>query len=405
MPASSPPAAGAKSPLLFSILVAVSTVGPLAMNIFVPSIPGLMREFSATSGTVQLTLTVYLAGIAVSQLFYGPLSDRLGRRPAMLCGLIVYVVASLACAMASSIELLMLARFFQATGGAAGMVLGRAIVRDLHGREASASVLGYITMTWVLVPMFAPALGGFLDEISTWRTSFLVLTGLGTAVLALAWWSLPETNLQAGAGASSRNTANARVLLRQPAFIVYTLTLAFCSAVFFSFIAGAPFIMVEVLGRSPLDYGLWFMLISIGYMTGNFLSGRYSETVGIDRMISIGNSLAIVGTCAMLGFALTGHLAPLTLFAPMLLVTLGNGLTIPGGTAAAISVLPGTIGIAAGVSGFVQTGTGALASQLSGHLQGTAPLAALWIMAASAILAGIVHRFKPPDGSRPPGGR
>ena len=160
MPSFVPSSRGAKAPLLFSILVAVSTLGPLAMNIFVPSIPGLMHEFSVSSGTVQLTLTVYLAGIAVSQLLYGPLSDRYGRRPAMLTGLVLYVIASLLCAVASSIEALLAARFLQALGGAAGMVLARAIVRDLHGREASASVLGYITMTWVLVPMFAPALGG-----------------------------------------------------------------------------------------------------------------------------------------------------------------------------------------------------------------------------------------------------
>jgi DHA1 family bicyclomycin/chloramphenicol resistance-like MFS transporter len=393
-----PPAAGAKSPLLFTILVAVSTVGPLAMNIFVPSIPGLMKQFNASSGTVQLTLTIYLAGIAVSQLFYGPISDRIGRRPAMLAGLTFYVFASALCAIAPTIELLMVARFFQAIGGAAGMVLSRAIVRDLHGREASASVLGYITMTWVLVPMFAPALGGFLDEIATWRASFYVLTGLGSVILALAWWGLPETNLQAGSlPASSHTRANALVLVRQPAFAVYTLTLAFCSAVFFSFIAGAPYIMVEVLGRTPFEYGLWFMLISVGYMAGNYLSGRFSEQIGIDRMITYGNSLAIVGACAMLAFGIGGNLGPATIFGPMLIVTLGNGLTIPNGTAAAISVLPGTIGIAAGISGFFQTGIGALGSQVTGQLQGSMPLAALWVMAASAILAGLMHQFRPSD--------
>jgi DHA1 family bicyclomycin/chloramphenicol resistance-like MFS transporter len=387
------PANGAKSPLLFMILVAVSTLGPLAMNIFVPSIPGLMREFSATSGTVQLTLTVYLVGIAVSQLIYGPVSDRIGRRPAMLAGLALYVAASGLCALASGIYTLMAARFLQAIGGAAGMVLARAVVRDLHGREASASVLGYITMTWVLVPMFAPALGGLLDEIASWRTSFYVLCALGSVVLFIAWWGLPESNLSAGSATPPDFWRNAATLLRQPAFITYTLTLGFCSGVFFSFIAGAPFIMVEVLKYSPLDYGLWFMLISIGYMTGNFLSGRYAETVGIDRMIGIGNLLAIIGAVLMLTFAMSGNLAPVTLFGPMLLVTLGNGLTIPGGTAAAISVLPGTIGVAAGVSGFTQTALGAAASQLTGHLQGTWPLVATIIMAASAITAGAVHHL------------
>ena len=134
----SQPAPAAQPMLFYGILVAVSTAGPLAMNIFVPFIPGLMDEFSTSSGAVQLTLTFYLAGIAVSQLFYGPLSDRFGRRPAMLVGLTLYVCASLLCAIASSIEMLMAARFVQALGGASGMVLSRAMVRDLHGREASA---------------------------------------------------------------------------------------------------------------------------------------------------------------------------------------------------------------------------------------------------------------------------
>jgi len=156
MSVQSPPAPAAQPLLFYAVLVVVSTIGPLAMNIFVPSIPGLMHEFSASSGKVQLTLTVYLAGIAVSQLLYGPLSDRYGRRSAMIFGLTLYVIASELCARATSIEALVAARFVQALGGASGMVLARAIIRDLHGREASASVLGYITMTWVLVPMFAP---------------------------------------------------------------------------------------------------------------------------------------------------------------------------------------------------------------------------------------------------------
>jgi len=395
MSVQSPSLPGTKPLLFYAVLVAVSTIGPLAMNIFVPSIPGLMREFSASSGTVQLTLTVYLAGIAVSQLFYGPLSDRYGRRPAMLTGLVLYIAASQLCALATSIEALMAARFVQALGGAAGMVLARAIIRDLHGREASASVLGYVTMVWVLVPMFAPALGGLLEQISTWRASFHVLSVFGTVVLALTIWRLPETNPRSARdGTETANLMSGfAALVRQPRFIGYTLTLGFCSAVFFSFIAGAPFIMTEVLFRSPLDYGLWFMLISVGYMTGNFLSGRYSQKIGIDRMITIGNALTIAGALIMLAAALAGALTPFTLFAPMLIVTLGNGMTIPNGIAAAISVLPGTIGAAAGLSGFFQMAIGATASQFTGFMQGTMPLASLWMMAAAAILAGLTHQF------------
>ncbi|MEM7425405.1 MAG: multidrug effflux MFS transporter [Pseudomonadota bacterium] len=379
----------------YGILIAISTIGPLAMNIFVPSIPGLMHEFSVSSGTVQLTLTIYLAGLAVSQLFYGPLSDRFGRRPVLLWGLALYVVSSGICSLATSIEALTVARFVQAIGGASGMVLSRAIVRDLHGREAAASVLGYITMAWVLVPMFAPALGGLLDEIDSWRTSFYVLSGFGTCVLLLVAWGLPETNPRDGRDLSEANRllSGMAALIKEPVFIAYTLTLGFCSAIFFSFLAGAPFLMVEVMGYSPLDYGLWFMLISVGYMTGNFLSGRYSQRIGIDRMITIGNGLALVGAIAMLLVGTLGTLTPLTLFGFMLFVTLGNGLTVPNGMAAAISVLPRTVGAAAGLSGFSQIGIGAAASQLTGTLQGSFAITTLWVMIAGAILAGLVHHF------------
>lgn len=385
--------------LFYGILVAVSTAGPLAMNLFVPFIPGLMDEFAASSGAVQLTLTFYLAGIAVSQLFYGPLSDRFGRRPAMLVGLTLYICASMLCAVATSIETLMAARFVQALGGASGMVLARAIVRDIHGREASASVLGYITMAWVLVPMFAPALGGFIDQFSTWRMAFYILSAIGTIILALTVWWLPETNPADGDNGTRLGSGMA-ALVREPKFIGHTLTLGFCSSVFFSFIAGAPYIMINVLDQTPLDYGLWFMMISVGYMTGNFVSGRYSQRIGIDRMITTGNMLSMIGAVAMLGFGAAGSLNPMTLFGPMLLVTLGNGLTIPNATAAAISVLPRNIGAAAGLSGFAQMTIGASASQLTGTLQQATPLAALWIMAVSAVLALSVSFFTRQSGSR-----
>jgi DHA1 family bicyclomycin/chloramphenicol resistance-like MFS transporter len=161
---------------------------------------------------------------------------------------------------------------------------------------------------------------------------------------------------------------------------------------FFSFIAGAPYIMINVLGQSSLDYGLWFMLASVGYMTGNFLSGRYSQTIGIDRMMTAGNVLAMCGTAAMVTFAVTGYLSSASLFGAMLLVTLGNGLTIPNGTAAAISVLPKSIGAAAGLSGFAQVAIGACASQFTGSMQQTVPLIALWVMLVSAALALVSHQ-------------
>ena len=163
----------------FAILVAISAIGPLALNIFIPSMPGLQAEFGVSYGMAQLTLTLYLIGMAVCQLIYGPLSDRHGRRPMLLGGLAVFVVASLAAAVAPSIKVLIAARLLQAIGGAAGIVLARAMVRDVFERDKSASVISYITMACVVAPMVAPVLGGFIDKVSGWRMDFWLLAAIG----------------------------------------------------------------------------------------------------------------------------------------------------------------------------------------------------------------------------------
>ncbi len=193
-------AAPAENRPSYAILIAISAVGPLALNIFMPSMPGLQKEFGVSYGVVQLTLTLYLIGMAACQLVYGPMSDRVGRRPMLLGGLSVFVVASLIAALAPSIEYLIGARLLQALGGAAGIVLARAMVRDVFDRETSASVISYITMAFVVAPMVAPALGGFLDTRFGWRADFWLLTVLGALVLASAWVWLPETHVNRSQG-------------------------------------------------------------------------------------------------------------------------------------------------------------------------------------------------------------
>ncbi|HUF44853.1 MAG TPA: multidrug effflux MFS transporter [Aestuariivirgaceae bacterium] len=378
----------------YGILVAVSAVGPLALNIFVPSMPGLQSEFGVSYGVVQLTLTLYLIGMALCQLAYGPLSDRFGRRPVLLAGMTLFVAASVMAALATSIGMLIAARLLQAVGGASGLVLSRAIVRDLYDRDRSASVLGYITMAFVIAPMLAPTIGGLLDQLAGWRASFVLLALLGIAALAATWRKLPETNRNRAPsiGLHSLLAGYAR-LVRMPSYLAYAFTLGFASAVFFAFIAGAPYVMVVVLGQTPLDYGLWFMIVSLGYMTGNFLSGRYSQRVGTDRMVTIGNLVTMAAGLACLAAAVAGIMSPVTLFVPMLFAALGNGLTIPNGTAGAISVDTSMVGAAAGLAGFLQMGIGAGSAQLVGVLQDAEPFAVFWIMAAAAALATLTHRL------------
>ena len=376
----------------YAILIAISAVGPLALNVFMPSMPGLQLEFGVTYGVVQLTLTLYLIGMAVCQLVYGPMSDRVGRRPMLLGGLAVFVAASLMAAVAPTIEVLIAARLLQALGGAAGIVLARAMVRDVFDRETSASVISYITMAFVVAPMIAPALGGLLDQHLGWRWDFWLLAGLGAIVLAAAWRFLPETHVtRNNAGTGMGLISGAARLFALPRFRGYTLVLAFTSAVFFAFLGGAPHIMMDVLKRTPMEYGAWFVTISAGYMLGNFVSGRFTRRLGIDRMIMTGCAITTAGGLLCFAAAITGMLSPATLFLPMCLAALGNGLTIPNGTAGAISVDPRLTGAAAGWSGFSQMACGAAASQLVGSLQGHWPFAVFWFMAGASVLALGAH--------------
>jgi len=377
-----------------AILIAMSAIGPLALNIFVPSMPGLQKTFGVSYATAQLTLTLYLIGTAVCQLIYGPLSDRFGRRPVVLAGQGVFVVASLAAALAPTIEVLIAARAVQAVGGAAGIVISRAIVRDLYGREKAASVLGYLTVAWVLAPMLAPTFGGFLDGIGGWSASFYFLTGTGLLVWLAALGWLHETHYERGSvPVLSGLIISFGRLLRERKFVAYTLTLAFGSGVFFSFLAGAPYIMIAVLGRSPLEYGLWFIVVSFGYMAGNALSGRYSERAGVERMIGYGTALSLSGSLLSLAAVSAGFLSPVAIFLPMILVALGNGLTLPNGIAGAMSINPALAGTAAGLAGFMQMGLGAAISQSVGVVQAISPWASLYVMAASATVSLVMYRW------------
>ncbi|NIA69194.1 multidrug effflux MFS transporter [Pelagibius litoralis] len=376
-----------------AVLIAVTALGPMALNIFIPSMPGLQAVFATDYGTIQLTLTLYLFGVAVSQLFLGPLSDRFGRRPVLLLGMLLFLFGTLLCAFAGSIAALIVGRVIQAVGGCAGLVLGRAIVRDTHSREESASMIGYITMAMVIAPMVAPLLGGITDDLFGWQASFFLVFAVGAAVLLLAWHLLFETHFdrQAIAGPLSMISGFGS-LLKDAAFTGYAINISFTTAVFFAFLAGAPFIMLEVMDRTATEYGLYFMLNAISYMLGNFLSGRLSTQIGAERMIFAGSAIALLGVALLTGLALSGEMTPIMLFGPVMLVGLANGLSLPNATASAISVRPDLAGTASGLTGFLQMTVGGLATLLVGHFQGESSIMPMvMVMSGAAVIAFLGH--------------
>ncbi len=333
------------------------------MNIFIPSMPGLQSALEVDYSTAQLTLTLYLASLAISQLFLGPVSDGIGRRPVVLCGTALFIAASLACAYADSIETLIAGRIVQAAGGCVGISMSRAIIRDLYGRNRSASLIGYVTMAVVLVPMMAPIVGGFLDAWGGWRSGFFVVTGWGVVVFAFSYFQLHETrvsnNEATGLAGLTRGIA---VLVKEPAFLGYALNVAFSTGAFFAFLAGAPFIMTEVYGLTAADYGLYFILVSGGYMLGNFLSGRFSEIYGANLLLITGSVTLIAGLSLMAGFIQAGINVPYAIFLPMGVIAISTGLTVPNAIASTLSIKPEHAGAASGLTGFLQIGIGAAAT-------------------------------------------
>ncbi len=382
---------------LYASIVLASAIGPLALNMYLPSMPGLVAYFNTSPGMVQLTLSLYLVAIAISQLIYGPLSDRFGRRFMMLVGISIFITGSFICIWATTIETLIIARLAQAFGASAGIILSRAIVRDLHDAESTASVLGYVTMAWVVLPMIAPSLGGFLEVRWGWRSIFWFLTFLGFVSLLLSWAKLPETNQNLNMPSSNRRPY--LEIIKIPIFRRATILLTGSSLVFFSFIGGAPYIMINVLGQSPLEYGMWFVLTATGYMLGNFTSARLAKKLGIERMILIGTTSSAIGGTAMLAITLSGYLSPFWLFACMSMATFGNGTTIPSGTAMALSADSKHIGAATGLAGFAQISIGALITQILGFAQTGYPLIAIWSIAVFAILTLVFYTSTCQQGS------
>jgi MFS transporter, DHA1 family, multidrug resistance protein len=342
----------------------------LSLNILVPAMPGLATKLAADPARVQLTVSLYLMGLAAAQLVFGPLSDRFGRRPVVLAGLALATVASTAAIFAASIATLVIARVAQSLGASTGQTIGRAIIRDLYDRQHAASMIGLVTSVVVLMPMVAPLIGGILDTLFGWEAIFAFTAAVSFAVCAWAMLDLPETrNLSLGPNSERHFRADLAALAASPRFFGYALCAGLGSAPFFSFLGAAPHVVVSMLGRTSAEYGLWFFVPSIGFMAGNFAVSRLTARFGIDALIWWGIALTIAGCLLNVSVyvALPGW-EMATIFLPQIVIGFGNGLLLPTSIAGAVSIRPQVAGTASGVTGFVQMGIAAVAAQLGGHV-------------------------------------
>jgi DHA1 family bicyclomycin/chloramphenicol resistance-like MFS transporter len=386
---------------LIVLLMAMGAIGPVSLNILVPATPGLAVIFDTKVETVQLTLSLYLMGLAVSQLVLGPLSDRFGRKPVLLTGLFITAAASIAAIYSTSIVTLILWRSLQALGASSGLVIGRAIIRDLYSRDRAASMIGLVTTVMVLAPMAAPLIGGILDTAFGWEYTFVLTATLAVVVLIWAYFALPETRPDHITGGGLRFIlGESRELLSDRRFIGYVLVCAIGTATFFAFLGGGPHVVIGIMARSSAEYGLWFILTSGGFMVGNFMTARFSQRYGIDAMVQLGLLSLIAGS--ILTVAICVPLpdgGPWTIFVPQLLISFGNGIFLPNCVAGAVSVRPQAAGTASGITGFVQMATGAVAAQAMSHVIASAtsaiPLAfAMLILSVATALVFYVFLGK-----------
>ena len=377
------------SPPHIGTLIALSGVSALAMNVFLPSLPGMAEYFGTTGAVMGLSVGLYLFVNALLQIVIGPVSDKFGRRRVILVAMVIYILATVGCLMAPTATIFLSFRMLQASIAVA-MVLSRAVVRDTTAADAAGAKIAYVTMGMSLVPMVAPAIGGFLEQSFGWHANFLLLLAAGVAVFAIAWFDLGET-AQPSEMTLGRQFAEMPELLKSPRFWGYSLASTCSAGAFFSFLGGVPFVAVNVFALEPQELGLYFAAPSLGYFFGNFLAGRYSARLGINRMILIGLLATCIPAALSLWLSLTGAQTLGTFFTLMVPVGLGNGMTIPNGLSGALSVRPQLAGTASGLSGALMLAGGAALSAIAGlALKNGTSAAPLALMMALSALAGVI---------------
>ena len=365
-------------------LVALSGVSALSMNVFLPSLPGMARDFGVDYAVMQLSVSAYIGASAVLQLLAGPISDRIGRRPVVLGSLAIFLLATIGALMAPTAGMFLLFRLIQAAV-AACMLVSRAVVRDMYEGDRAASMIGYVTMGMAVVPMMAPVIGGVVDEAFGWRANFAIMGLLGFAVLLAAAGDMGET-VRGGGLSLRQQVANYPELGRSVRFWGYCLAATLSSGCFFAYLGGAPFVGEHVFGMTPAEVGYYFAAPSIGYLLGNFLSGRFAASWGMNRMILTGSIICFVALMLSLLIYMAGVIHPLIFFGAIAFMGLGNGMVLPNANAGMMSVRPELAGTASGLGGALAIAGGAALSALAGALlqpgSGATPL--LVIMVASA---------------------
>jgi MFS transporter, DHA1 family, multidrug resistance protein len=372
---------------LLALLMTMTAVGSMALNILVPAVPRLVEALASDTETVQLTISLYIAGLAIAQLLTGPLSDRFGRRPVLLGGFALATCASLACIAMSNVYALIAMRMLQALGGATGVAIGRAIIRDLFDRERSAQMIGIVASAMAIAPMISPLIGGLIETFFGWKAIFAFAATLSFIVFVWIWRTLPETrSRESELVARAKFFPTVAELVKNPRFVGYVWSAALGSGAFFIYVGAGPHVIITMMGRSPAEYGLWFIPTAGGYIIGNMMTSRMAMRIGIEWSMLWGNIVNMIG--ALAGIVLLfwiDTVGPLAIVVPASIMGIGNGIILPNAIAGAVSIRPQVAGTASGALGFTQMAFGALTTQFAGHLVANAATAAPMVYAMLAV--------------------
>ncbi len=381
------------TPPHISTLIAATALGAMSMNIFLPTLPQMAEYFQADYALMQRSVTLYLLINAILQLGIGPVSDRYGRRPVLLGSFILFSLATIGCIFAPTAEIFLAFRMAQAVV-VAGLVLGRAVVRDIVPGPQAASMIGYVTMGMALVPMIGPVVGGILGETFGWQANFVLLLATGLTVLALTWFDLGET-ARASTGSFRDQIREYPELFTSRRFWGYCGATTFASGAFFAYLGGAPYVGSEIYHLTPSQVGFYFGAPALGYFCGNFVAARLSVRVGINRMILYGTTISTAGLFIPVTLHFLGLSSAQTFFGSVTLVGLGNGMTMANGNSGMLSVRPHLAGSASGVGGAVMLAGGAVLADLAGNaLAGSEtamPLVVIMLASSALSIAAIVY--------------
>lgn len=382
---------------------AIGALGPFGMHVLLPALPAIGADFAARASTVQLLVSLALVAIAFGNLVVAPLSDRFGRRSVIIAGLCLFMAGSLAGLLATSMNMLIAARIVQAFGGGAAMAVARAAITDFFGIGRSANALATMATAVLVVPMFAPILGGFTVESTSWRAAFALALALGAAVLYFVLARVEETHGPTrSAGPSLQTFVSYHRLLGSPEYLGFVAFGSCMMGAVTVFITSAPYVAIDVLGVTPSNYGLLFFLPAFASFAGFFFTARMAHRLGGMRMMRFGAALSVAGAVALVAGASMGITHPLALFLPGMLVCGGNALAAPNSTTGAITLAPDMAGAASGMLGFMQLLVGAAATQLVAVFanQTSYPLITAIAVLSLGALAPLVYlsRLQPEPG-------